>query len=45
MTKILEAIKEFWKRHICDEFPSHYDPQCFDCNKSTCHNCPSKFNL
>jgi hypothetical protein len=30
----------FWKKHICDDFPANYPPECFDCNESHCEGCP-----
>jgi len=40
MTAIKKMIIEFWKRHICDDFPKSYPPECFDCKLGTCHGCP-----
>jgi len=41
MEKILEVIEEFWRRHVCGDFPSYYTPECFMCNKVDCKDCPS----
>ena len=33
---------DWWNRHIESDFPSCYNPKCFDCNKSgkECRGCP-----
>ena len=31
--------KLFWKRHICDDFPSHYSEICFTCSATSCVGC------
>ena len=31
--------KLFWKRHICDDFPSHYSDICFTCSATSCVGC------
>ena len=40
-TKIINAFSKFWKQHICGDFPSHYDPLCFECKEgpSVCPGC------
>jgi len=36
---MIKWFKEFWKRHIIDEFPQHLPDECFICNKGSCDNC------
>ena len=37
ITRMINAIRNWWERHICAEFP--YEDQCFTCNEGDCTGC------
>ena len=38
------VCREFWKKHVCDDFPTSYDDECFMCDhgNDACFKDPSR---